>query len=62
MVKQHRFLILMFCYMGFYVVTNLAYGSAFEVYFDDTLAFSKLEKMRFPTEDVDLLHDLHHRT
>ena len=52
----------MFCYMGFYVVTNLAYGSAFEVYFDDTLAFSKLEKMRFPTEDVDLLHDLHHRT
>ena len=42
----------MFCYMGYYVLTNVAFASAFEVYFDDTLVFSKLEKMRYPTLDV----------
>ena len=42
----------MFCYLGYYVTTNLVFAGAFEVYFDDTLVFSKLEKMRYPTVDV----------
>ena len=42
----------MFCYLGYYVTTNLVFPCAFEVYFDDTLVFSKLEKMRYPTVDV----------
>lgn len=51
-LKKNRYIILMFCYLGYYVTTNLVFAGAFEVYFDDTLVFSKLEKMRYPTVDV----------
>ena len=54
-LKKNRYLILMFCYLGYYVTTNLVFAGAFEVYFDDTLVFSKLEKMRYPTLDVCIL-------
>ena len=44
----------MFCYLGYYITTNFVFAGAFEVYFDDTLVFSKLEKMRYPTLDVSI--------
>ena len=34
------------------IVTNTVSTGAFEVYLNDTLVFSKIQKYRYPTEEV----------
>lgn len=51
-VKENRFKILMLCYLSFAIISNTISTGAFEVYFDNSLVFSKLQKYRYPSEEV----------
>ena len=54
-VKENRFKILMLCYLSFAIISNTISTGAFEVYLDNSLVFSKLQKYRYPTEEVETL-------
>ncbi|KAK8810124.1 hypothetical protein WA538_003673 [Blastocystis sp. DL] len=55
-IKENRFKILIMCYLSFAIISNTVTTGAFEVYFDDTLVFSKIRKYRYPTtEDIQRL-------
>ena len=51
-IKENRFKILIMCYLSFAIISNTVTTGAFEVYFDDTLVFSKIRKYRYPTTEV----------
>jgi len=43
----------MICYLSFAIISNTISTGAFEVYFENSLVFSKLQKYRYPTEEVE---------
>lgn len=51
-IKENRFKILIMCYLSFAIISNTVTTGAFEVYFGDTLVFSKIRKYRYPTTEV----------
>lgn len=53
-VKENKFQILILCYLSFVVVTNTVSTGAFEVYLNDSLVYSKIQKYRYPTEEVEV--------
>ena len=57
-IKENRFKILIMCYLSFAIISNTVTTGAFEVYFDDTLVFSKIRKYRYPTTEVIFLLSL----
>lgn len=40
------------CYFIYFLLSDIVYNRSFEVYIDDELVFSKIEKYRYPSETV----------